>query len=92
MPATCACGEDFTTSHALHCPKGGYTHMRHNDIRDSIANLLDEVCYDVEIEPCLQPLQGESFAHKTSVLMMMLDLTSRQMAYGKVDTTVLFSM
>ena len=66
MPATCACGENFTTSHALHCPKGGYTHMRHNDIRDSIANLLDEVCYDVEVEPCLRSLQGESLANKTT--------------------------
>ena len=66
MPATCACGESFTTSHALHCAKGGYTHMRHNDVRDSIANLLDEVCHDVEVEPCLQPLQGESFANKTT--------------------------
>ena len=83
MPATCACGENFTTSHALHCPKGGYAHMRHNDIRDSIANLLDEICCDVEIEHCLQPLQT-----KQPVLMTMLDSTSKQMAYGKVDTTL----
>ena len=66
MPSICACGESFTVSHALHCPKGGYTHIRHNDIRDSFANLLNEVCDDVEIEPYLQPLQGESFTNKTT--------------------------
>ena len=39
--------------------KGGYTQMRHNEIRDTIASRMKEVCYDVEIEPKLQPLQGE---------------------------------
>ena len=28
--------------------------------------LLNEVCYDVEIEPHLQSLQGESFDHRTT--------------------------
>ena len=56
LPSICACNEPFTVSHALHCPKGGYTHIRHNDIRDSFANLLNEVCD--EVEPCLQNLQG----------------------------------
>ena len=27
---------------------------------------MREVCYDVEIEPKLQPLEGESFFHKTT--------------------------
>ena len=40
---------------------GGYTHVRYNEIRDTIANLMNEVCHDVEIEPKLQPLQDESF-------------------------------
>ena len=33
--------------------------MRHNDIRDSEANLLKKVCSNVEIEPPLQPLTNE---------------------------------
>ena len=45
----CACGENFNVAHALHCPKGGYTHIRHNDIGDSFANLLNEVCDDFEV-------------------------------------------
>ena len=66
LPATCACGEVFDVVHALHCPKGGYTHIRHNDIRDSLANLMNEVCNDVELEPILQPLHGETFANKST--------------------------
>ena len=66
LPSFCECGEMFSVSHALHCPKGGFTHIRHNDIRDSFANLLDEVCDNVEIEPCLQPLQGETFANRST--------------------------
>ena len=34
--------------------------MRHNDIRDFEANLLHQVCNDVEIEPYLQPISYET--------------------------------
>ena len=40
-------------------------HMRHNKLLDSFANLLIDVCHDVEIEPHLQPLQGKTFALKS---------------------------
>jgi hypothetical protein len=33
--------------------------MRHNNIRDFETNLLRKVYYDVEVEPHLQPLEGE---------------------------------
>ena len=65
-PHTCPCGQPFTLTHSLHCPKGGYTHLRHNETRDTLATLLDEVCHDVEIEPKLQSLEGESFHNKTT--------------------------
>ena len=65
-PLTCECGADFNLTHALHCAKGGYTHIRHNEIRDTFANLMNEVCHDVEIEPKLQPLQGESFVNNST--------------------------
>ena len=65
LPSRCACGEKCNVAHALHCPKG-YTNIRHNDIRDSFANLLNEVCDCVEVEPCLQCLQGETFANRTT--------------------------
>ena len=40
--------------------------MRHNELRYSFANFLSDVCHDVEIEPYLQPLQGETFALKST--------------------------
>ena len=66
IPASCRCRETFNLAHALHCAKGGYTHMRHNEIRDTFANLMKDVCFDVELEPKLQPLEGESFDNKTT--------------------------
>ena len=45
--------------HELSCPKGGFTILRHNEIRDLTANVLSEVCHNVCIEPHLQPLSGE---------------------------------
>ena len=59
MPATCAYGQPFTVSHALH-----FTYLRHDDIPDSFANMLNEFCNDVEIEPHLQQLQVETFDNK----------------------------
>ena len=56
----------FSILHALHCPKGGYTHMRHDAIRDTFAELMNEVCHNVDIEPHLQSLQGETFDHRTT--------------------------
>ena len=42
------------------------THIRHNDIRDTFANLMNEVCHDVAIEPKLEALQGESFVSNSA--------------------------
>ena len=41
--------------------QSGNTHLRRNEIRDTFATLLDEVCHDVEIS-----LKGESFHNKTT--------------------------
>jgi hypothetical protein len=37
----------------------GFIIQRHNELRDLEAMLLNEVCYDVEVEPCLQQITGE---------------------------------
>jgi hypothetical protein len=55
MPSFCACGKANSVDHALCCMKGGYTVMRHNNVRDTEAALLQEVCKDVTIEPPLIP-------------------------------------
>ena len=40
--------------------------MRHDEIRDTFANLMKDVCFVVELEPKLQPLEGESFDNRTT--------------------------
>jgi hypothetical protein len=54
MPTRCICGKEFSVDHALSCPRGGFPIIRHNEIRDLVANVLTEVCHDVAIEPPLQ--------------------------------------
>ena len=41
------------------CRHGGYSTLRHNEIRELTASLLSEVCSDVQTEPSLQPVAGE---------------------------------
>ena len=40
--------------------------MRHDEIRDTFADIMKDVCFDIEIEPKLQSLEGESFESKTT--------------------------
>ena len=67
LPSHCACGAAFDSNHALSCAKGGFTIVRHDEIRDLTASLLDEVCHDVEIEPRLQPLSGEQLNQASGI-------------------------
>ena len=60
VPFHCACGQQFSVSHALSCHMGGYPSIRHKEIRDLTADLLSEVCHSVSIEPLLQPAEGEA--------------------------------
>ena len=52
-PLTCVCGKDYTITHALTSATGGFIIKRHNDVRDYLVHLLNEVCADVSIEPHL---------------------------------------
>ena len=44
--------------HALNCNRRGFAIIRHNN-RDFEANLIKQVHSDVEVEPQLQPINGE---------------------------------
>ncbi len=66
QPENCACGKLFDVNHAMICPKGGFPIIRHNEVRDITADLLTEICHDVELEPTLQPLMGERLPHRTA--------------------------
>ena len=52
--------------HAMSCKKGGFVTLRHNDMRELTANLLVEVCKDVDIKPQLLPETGETFQNRTA--------------------------
>ena len=66
LPEKCICGSSFTVKHALTCNRGGFSFLRHNEIRDLSAKLLTDVCPCVGIEPELQPLSGETLALRTA--------------------------
>jgi len=66
LPTTCACGKPFLVDHSLHCSFSGFPTIRHNEIRDVTANLLCQVCSNVQIEPHFQPLSGKTLSQCTS--------------------------
>ncbi len=53
--------EKNNVQHALTCRRGGHVIFRHNRIRDVNAESLRQVCYNVEVEPELLPLQSSDF-------------------------------
>ena len=87
-PKTCACSKSNSIDHALSCAKGGYTAMRHNQIRDLEANMLEEVCKDVTTEAKLLPLTGEQFKYKTANTAQdaRLDISARGVWYSTDKT------
>ena len=58
-PNFCQCGEENSIDHTLNCKKGGYVAMRHNRVRDLEADLMKEVCHNVQIEPELLPIAND---------------------------------
>ena len=66
IPKVCACSKPNSVDHSLICKRGGFVSLRHNQIRDLEAHWLTEVCKDVQTEPKLLPLTGESFRYKTA--------------------------
>ncbi len=64
QPESCACGKSFDVNHAMICPKGGFPTIRHNEVHDITADLLTEICHNVEAEPKLQPVTGERLSHR----------------------------
>ena len=48
------------------CKHGGWHTVRHNDLRDTLTDLLCEVCQEVTKELLLQPLSGEQLPRSTN--------------------------
>ena len=56
VPATCGCGESFTTTHAMLCSRRGFPNIHHNEVRELLADWLTGVCSVVAVAPQLAPL------------------------------------
>ena len=69
----------YSVEHALNCKKGGFISNRHNEVRRITADLLKEVCIDVEEEPLLQEITGEVFKARTAKVEKdaWLDISAR---------------
>ena len=59
MSSTCCYCAKMDVQYGVSCKRGGFVTIRHNDLQDLTANLLSNVCNDVEIEPKLLPVTGE---------------------------------
>ena len=59
-PNVCVCGDQFNVDHAVVCRRGGFIIQRHSELRDLEAEMLSMVCNDVEIEPVVQEITGET--------------------------------
>ena len=67
LPTTCKCGVAMDVQHALDCKLGGLRIIQHNEVRDTIAQCMEEAgCTAVGIEPELMPLDGEEFEYKSA--------------------------
>ena len=62
-PKICACGVKFSVDHAMMCQRGGFIIQHHNELRDLEAEMLRMVCINVEVEPVLQEVNGETLNH-----------------------------
>ena len=89
LPSLCVCGNQFTVSHALSCPTGGFPTIRHNELRDICSELLSQVCPSVSREPDLQPLTGEQFANRTTTSdsSARLDIAANGFWGGRFERT-----
>ena len=74
-PSYCLCGVKNDINHALSCKKGGYVMMRHNCIRDLEAEIMQEVCSDVRIEPELMPLDNNLMRNGNNAENARLDVS-----------------
>ena len=83
IPSKCACGNNLSVEHALSCAKGGFPTIRHNEIRDMTATFLKEDCYDVSIEPGLQPISNKILTGATDNTQDVAQLDIASIDFGE---------
>ena len=68
----------FNVDHAMVCRRGGFIIQRHNELRDLEEEMLSMVCDDVEIEPILLEITGETLNKGVNTAPdALLDISAR---------------
>ena len=49
LPSNCGCSKPYNVQHAISCKKGGFVTLRQNELKDNIAEMLEEVTSDVKL-------------------------------------------
>ena len=62
----CICGQPNTADRCLICKLGGYVSLRHDSLKNTTAELLKQVCKDVEDEPGLINVTTEQLPKGTT--------------------------
>ena len=75
LPSNCGSSKPCIVQHAISCKKGEFVTLRHNELRDNIAEMLVEVISDVKLEPALLPLsdqeiKGNQFHEATTTFII----------------------
>jgi hypothetical protein len=81
LPAQCSCGQSMSVDHTFLCHKGGYPSLRHNEIRDLTAALLNEVCPNTSNLVCYHSMMKNLTMLLPSEKMKQ-DLTLKPQASG----------
>jgi hypothetical protein len=68
LPMTCKCGKPFSLDHSQVCHLGGFVNARHDEVRDLLAEEMRHVLTDVQTEPPLTPLSGETLNPSSAIL------------------------
>ena len=63
LPSTYFCGAQCSVQHSQICKHTGFISICHDNTTDCLAKCPKGVHNDVEVEPPLVPLTGESFRH-----------------------------
>ena len=87
MPTKCVCSKPFDVEYALSCPTGGFPIIRHNEIRNLLANVMTETCHDVATEPQLQQVDRELPAGTNVQDGARLDISASGVWGGRFERT-----
>ena len=89
LPDDCPYGAPFTVDHYLSWSTGGYSTIQHNEVLDIFHYMLTDVCYDVQRERLLQPLNCEKFTRKicTTDDEAPLDIVVNRFSGGRFKRT-----